>query len=108
MTRVSPARLLEARLRANHSQDSLARAVGTSARNIWRWENGKHAPRAEFVAAIAAATGQEIAFFFQDDTVNEEKAGEPDMDDLANSLRRYVQAETRRLHRDGVPERERR
>ena len=45
------------------TQASLAMAIGTRERNIIRWENDQHEPRAEFIAAIAGATGKPIEFF---------------------------------------------
>lgn len=54
------------------SQDALARAVGTSQRNIVRWEGGHHRPGAGFLAAIARATGQPLEFFYSDDPEEEE------------------------------------
>lgn len=69
MRRVDPQRIKQARLQADHSLDSLAREIGTSATNTWRWENGKHQPQAEFLYAIAQATGKPLEFFFVDDTL---------------------------------------
>lgn len=77
---VNPSRIREARLKANLSQDGLARAVGTSQRNIVRWEKGHNVPRSEFLAAIAKATGQNIEFFLRedDDTDDDQRVSMPD------------------------------
>jgi len=42
------------------SQGQLARQIGTSERNIVRWETSKNQPRVESIAAIAEATGHDI------------------------------------------------
>lgn len=57
---VSGKKLREARHGAGMTQSQLARAVGTSERNIVRWENDQNAPRAEHVSAIAQATGTTV------------------------------------------------
>lgn len=56
-------RIREARHSAGMTQAALAQAAQTRERNIIRWENGHHEPRLEHVAAIARATGKDIAFF---------------------------------------------
>lgn len=68
---VQPQRIREARLGARLTQEQLAEKIGTRARNIVRWEKtggeGAHEPRSRYVAAIAVATGKDVAFFFQKD-----------------------------------------
>ncbi len=95
---VNPARIREARKHARMSQEALADRVTDvlatrrcRARNIVRWENGQHEPRAEFVAAIAVATGKGIEFFFTadgdgDDDEDEEAALRRVVDDLTRLL----------------------
>lgn len=78
------------------TQAALAQAAGTRERNIVRWENDQHSPRLEHVAAIAKATGKDIAFFT--DTVD--SAAEDDEEaDLAafliSALRSYRQTATK-------------
>lgn len=70
MTTFSPTRIRQARLAANLSRNDLAMRARTSEKNIARWERGEHTPRLEHIAAIAEATGRDIAFFLssnQDD-----------------------------------------
>jgi transcriptional regulator with XRE-family HTH domain len=61
------ARLRAARLRGGMTQAQLARAVGTSERNIFRWEHGKNSPRLKYLSAIAAATGETVDHFLSAD-----------------------------------------
>lgn len=76
----NPRRIDRARLAANMSNADLAYAIRRvtddrlkpSEQSIRRWTQGKHAPREGVVAAIAAATGQEIAFFYQADDDEED------------------------------------
>ncbi len=58
--RVNGSRIRQARLAAGMSQGQLARQIGTSERNIVRWETSKNQPRVESIAAIAEATGHDI------------------------------------------------
>lgn len=79
--------LTQARLAASMTQDDLAFALRrvtrgdlkTNAQAISKWERGKHTPTSEAVAAIAAATGQEIGFFYEDNGNGEddEEEAEP-------------------------------
>ena len=39
------------------TQEELALIIGTNARQVWRWENGDHIPRADMLAVIAQALG---------------------------------------------------
>lgn len=73
----NPARLAEARKEAGLSQEALAdrmteilqrEAQPVRTRNVVRWERprgvaGAHAPHADFLAAIAQATGKPLDFF---------------------------------------------
>lgn len=87
---VNPSRIRQARLNAGLSQDGLARAAGTSTRNVARWESGRHTPRPEFVAAIAEATGRELTFFFTEEGSDEEEDEAALAVDLLNLMRRVV------------------
>lgn len=76
------------------TQEQLADKIGTRARNIVRWEkaggDGAHEPRAKYVVAIAAATGHDLSFFFED-----ENGSEPSTDDEEDSeaaMRRVTEA----------------
>ncbi len=60
---ISGDKIREARHNAGMTQASLAQTIGTRERNIIRWENNQHEPRAEHIAAIARATGKTIEFF---------------------------------------------
>jgi transcriptional regulator with XRE-family HTH domain len=73
-TRVSGSRIRDARLGARLTQEGLARAVNTSARNIVRWETEANVPRLKHLAAIAQATGQEVTYFLSADDAEEEDA----------------------------------
>lgn len=87
-------RIRQARHEAGMSQADLARAVGTSERNIVRWEGAKNSPRFEYVAAIARATGQDVSFFEGDGgpDENEEVSGLPS---LAEALEQVVRVAVR-------------
>lgn len=73
-TRVSGSRIRNARLGAGLTQEGLARAVNTSARNIVRWESEANVPRLKHLSAIAQATGREVAYFLSEDDAEEEDA----------------------------------
>lgn len=66
-------RIRAARVNAGMSQDKLAQAIKTSRRNVLRWEGGYNLPRAEHIAAIAAATGQTTDHFLNGDDDDEEE-----------------------------------
>jgi len=71
---------------------------------IFRWSKGKHLPREGAVAAIAAATGHDISFFFEQDDADDDEEADllRDLAHLPADLRRRVE---RALHRAraGVP-----
>ena len=46
-------RLKELRLEGGFTQGEVAKAIGTSQRNIGRWENGENEPTASFLIALA-------------------------------------------------------
>lgn len=48
-------RLKDAREAANLTQEALGEMLGTSARQVWRWETGETEPKGEVVAQIAKA-----------------------------------------------------
>lgn len=54
------ARIRAARLQAGMTQAALARAIGTTERNIVRWETSKNQPRTQSLVAIARATGVDL------------------------------------------------
>lgn len=105
-TRFSPRRMKQARLAAGMTQSQLARAISKSELNVGRWERGQHEPRGESVAAIAAATGKEIGFFYSEEGSSDDDDEEADPvselrriageltvrgeDDLATDLLRVV------------------
>jgi transcriptional regulator with XRE-family HTH domain len=60
-------RIREARLHAGMTQAALARAIGTTERNIVRWETSKNQPRAISIAAIAQATGADLSSLMNGD-----------------------------------------
>lgn len=70
---ISGNRIRQARLGARLTQTQLAQEVGTSERNIVRWETNANAPRIKHIAAIARATGKDIGFFIEDEAVDEEE-----------------------------------
>ena len=72
--KVAGSKIRAARHGKGWTQAELARAIGTRERNIIRWENNQNAPRSEWVAAIAAATDQDIAFFFDAADEDEEES----------------------------------
>lgn len=75
-------RIKEARLAANMSRADLAFAIRqhtggqikATERGVAGWERGEYSPSDGVVPAIAAATGQEIAFFYEQDGDDEEEA----------------------------------
>lgn len=79
MQRFSGTKIREARHSAGLTQAALANAAGTRERNIIRWENNQHAPRFEHVAAIARATGKDIAFFLEGESDDEEESDQAAM-----------------------------
>lgn len=46
-------RIKELRVERNLTQSEVAKAIGTSQRNIGRWENGENTPAAIYVKALA-------------------------------------------------------
>lgn len=70
---VNRARLKDARLKADMSRADLANAIGTSERNIARWETTPTQPRLSSVALIAKATGHDIEFFLSSDSEDEDE-----------------------------------
>ena len=46
-------RIKELRLERNLTQSDVAKAIGTSQRNIGRWENGENEPAAFYIKALA-------------------------------------------------------
>lgn len=78
------------------TQSQLARVIETSERNIQRWESGQNAPRVEHLVAIAKATGQDTAFFLDDDEPKPDDEEADQLPDLDVALRSYL----RRLIRE--------
>ncbi|HVL53952.1 MAG TPA: helix-turn-helix transcriptional regulator [Vitreimonas sp.] len=95
--RVNGSRIREARLSAGMSQSQLARQVGTSERNIVRWENSKNQPRVESVAAIAEATGRDVDFFL---SVNGASGDEDEEESEAVTLDDFLRLRIRQLLRE--------
>lgn len=103
---LNPARIEKARLGANMSRADLAFAVRrvTSDRlkpteqTIKRWAQGKHQPGGDAVAAIATATGHEIAFFYEQDGDDDEEEAEllRDLEQLPADLRLRIERALRR------------
>ena len=91
-------RIRRARESAGYSQHGLATRIGTSRRNVLRWEGGYNAPRAEHIQAIAEATGKSTDYFLGEDE-DEEAALSAD---LALVLHRLVGAAVR----EAIDERE--
>lgn len=46
-------RLKSLRLKAGHTQESLAELLDTNPRQIWRWESGESLPKPEYLILIA-------------------------------------------------------
>jgi transcriptional regulator with XRE-family HTH domain len=57
--------LIEARIRANLTQDELAAKMGTSQSTIARLESGKAAPSLSTLRRLAKATGSRLAISFE-------------------------------------------
>lgn len=62
VTTLQPSKILRARLTAGLSQERVAdylkgRGVGASAKQIWRWEQGIHTPRASVIPILAQVLG---------------------------------------------------
>lgn len=98
--RFSGDRMRQARFALGFTQARLAAELGTRERNIVRWENGQHLPRAEHVAALARVTGRNIAFFFGND---DEDAGDDDEEeDSALTLDELLRRHIEQMVRDAV------
>lgn len=66
------ARIREARRRAGYqNQTDFARALGTSKRQVVRWETGKHHPQAAWRDRIIEVTGDPTLFDDEDDDVSQ-------------------------------------
>ena len=98
--RFSHNHLYQARLKANHSQSTLAAALQyrtrgwsrpllTSQSKISDWETGKNAPEDRAIRVLAAELGQEIEFFYTSgaDEEDEEEAALPSHLELLEALR---------------------
>jgi transcriptional regulator with XRE-family HTH domain len=92
--KVSGQKIRQARLRAGMTQAALARIVGTSERNIVRWENDRNAPRMEHVAAIARFTNSAIGDLLASDDEDKDSRGGMTLDDfLRERVRELVALE---------------
>lgn len=78
------------------TQAQLARAINSSERNIVRWENDQNRPRLEHIAAIAEATGADIADLMNG---NGESSEDDEESDPVAALMFAVQAFVRHLDR---------
>jgi transcriptional regulator with XRE-family HTH domain len=72
VTTLQPSKILRARLTAELSQDRVAdalkaRGVGASAKQVWRWEQGIHTPRASVIPVLAEVLGVDMDELFGDD-----------------------------------------
>lgn len=102
MVILNPKRIDAARLAANMSNADLAFAVRhvsagrlkPTEASVRRWIKGLHVPREGVVAAIAAATGKEIGFFYESDGADEEEDA-----DLLRELARLPADLRRRIER---------
>lgn len=79
-------RIRDARLRVGMTQAQLARAVGTSERNIFRWEHEKNSPRLKYLSAIAVATGEKLDHFVSTGADRDGTGGESDDDEEADPV----------------------
>jgi len=75
-TRVNGSKIREARLAVGMSQAQLARRIGTTEKNVSRWENTKNQPRLASVAEIAQATGHDIDFFLTESSEDDDEESE--------------------------------
>ncbi len=50
--------------RGRHSQETLAAAIGVTARTLRNWEHDTHSPTVDGVKAVARATGMSAAWLF--------------------------------------------
>ena len=88
VARLSPGRIVQARLAANMSRADLAYAIRSASggqikaneQSVRRWEKALHSPSADGIAAIAQATGHDIEFFYT------EADPDGDEDDMAALL----------------------
>lgn len=97
--RVDPQRIRAARLSAGLTQDGLAHRARTSTRNIARWEGGQNAPRSDAVAAIAEATGHDVAYFFSNGDESEADEEEAALDAaLLIALKKWRMGSTQHAH----------
>lgn len=94
--RFSGSKIREARHAAGMTQAALASAAGTRERNIIRWENDQHAPRFEYVAAIAKATGKDISFF----VTSVDSSDEDEEESRGMSLDDFLRARIREITRE--------
>jgi transcriptional regulator with XRE-family HTH domain len=76
-TRVNGSKIRKARLASGMSQAQLARKIGSTEKNISRWENTQNQPRLESVAAIAQATGRDIDFFLTASAEDDDEESAP-------------------------------
>lgn len=76
--------LRQARLRRGLTQEQLARAAGTTLRNIPRWEGSQNRPSAGMVQSLAEVLGVDSAAFFRGDEEEEhdEEADSLSLDEL--------------------------
>lgn len=110
MQAVNPRRVLKARLRAGLSQGDLVHAIRslgdfkTTERSVRNWETArpdgrcKHAPHADMVPAIAAATGVDVEYLYggEDETSAEDDSEAALFRDLEQRLPSDLLARVRR------------
>jgi transcriptional regulator with XRE-family HTH domain len=91
------ARIKSARLRKGLSQEALAEAIGSSRRNVMRWEGGHNEPRLLTIAAIAGVTEQPLEFFAQEsDSSPESRAVEDALGQFLGCLYGAVREEVQK------------
>lgn len=83
--KVSPGRMMDARLAADMSRADLAAALRkatsgrlkASERGIRGWEKGEYAPSADVIPAYAIATGKPLDFFYEGEQADAPFPGGP-------------------------------
>jgi transcriptional regulator with XRE-family HTH domain len=83
-------RIRRARHKKGMTQEQVARKANLPLRSYVNWELGHHQPKANALAAIAAATEQDVGFFFASDEEDEEEASANAEQDFMNALTRLL------------------
>lgn len=64
-------RLARARIEAGLTQEELAGRIGASVFSVGKYERGDRVPRGPRLRRIAKVTGRPVAWFFEDDRLEE-------------------------------------